>query len=80
MLIESALYLTATPLGADYVEGVQGRYYLPYLPLAGLEPMGLLPARAGLVRVVRRSLPAAMIALMVLGLATSAHAFWSGVS
>jgi len=34
LLIEIAMYLTATPLGADYVQGTQGRYFLPLLPLA----------------------------------------------
>jgi uncharacterized membrane protein len=33
LLIETAMYLTGTPLGADYVQGTQGRYFLPLLPL-----------------------------------------------
>ncbi|MFC3441328.1 DUF2142 domain-containing protein [Sphingobium rhizovicinum] len=33
LLIETAMYLTGTPLGADYVQGTQGRYFLPVLPL-----------------------------------------------
>lgn len=33
LLIEIAMYLTATPLGADYVQGTQGRYFLPLVPL-----------------------------------------------
>ena len=33
VLVETALYLTGTPLGADYVQGTQGRYFLPALPL-----------------------------------------------
>ena len=31
-----ASYLTWTPIGADRVEGIQGRYFLPLLPLAGV--------------------------------------------
>lgn len=33
LLIETAMYLTGTPLGADYIQGTQGRYFLPVLPL-----------------------------------------------
>lgn len=39
LLIETAMYLTATPLAADYVQGTQGRYFLPLLPLALLALM-----------------------------------------
>lgn len=35
-LIETVLYLTGTPLAADYIQGSQGRYFLPVLPLIGL--------------------------------------------
>ncbi|HWV12649.1 MAG TPA: DUF2142 domain-containing protein, partial [Sphingobium sp.] len=48
LLIETAMYLTGTPLGADYVQGTQGRYFLPLLPLALLAVMpetGLRAAR-----------------------------------
>lgn len=38
-----ALYLDWTPVGADFVQGVQGRYFLPLLPIALL---GFGPARA----------------------------------
>lgn len=34
ILIETALYLTGTPLGAPYIQGTQGRYMIPYAPLA----------------------------------------------
>ena len=33
LLVETAMYLTGTPLGADYIQGTQGRYFLPVLPL-----------------------------------------------
>lgn len=42
LLIETAMYLTATPLAADYIQGTQGRYFLPLLPLALL---ALMPER-----------------------------------
>jgi len=38
-----ALYLAATPLGADHVEGLQGRYFIPLLLPAGL---AVMPRRA----------------------------------
>jgi predicted membrane protein DUF2142 len=34
--IPTALYLVSMPLGAPIVEGIQGRYFLPLLPLIGL--------------------------------------------
>lgn len=34
VLIETAMYLTGTPPGADFIQGTQGRYFLPLLPLA----------------------------------------------
>ncbi len=33
ILIETGLYLTWTPVGQNYIEGVQGRYFIPYAPL-----------------------------------------------
>lgn len=33
-LVSAAQYATWTPYGADYLEGVQGRYYLPLAPAA----------------------------------------------
>lgn len=33
LCVIAALYLAWTPVGADHVEGVQGRYFLPLLPL-----------------------------------------------
>ncbi len=76
VLIETALYLTATSLGADYVEGVQGRYYIPYLPLLGLALA--FPLRADTIagRFVLLALSPAMIALMISGLIVSATSFW----
>jgi uncharacterized membrane protein len=33
ILIETGLYLIWTPVGQNYIEGVQGRYFIPYAPL-----------------------------------------------
>lgn len=33
VLIETGLYLTWTPVGQDYIEGVQGRYFIPLAPV-----------------------------------------------
>lgn len=43
LLIETAMYLTGTPLGADYIQGTQGRYFLPVLPLALIAMMPAQP-------------------------------------
>lgn len=49
-LIQLALYVAWTPVGADSARGVQGRYLTPLLPLAGLalawRTAGLTPAGA----------------------------------
>lgn len=78
VLIETALYLTASPLGASYIQGASGRYYLQYLPLAGLAfAVPLRPDSAG-GRLVERTLVPAMILLMAAGLAVSGVSFWAG--
>jgi hypothetical protein len=33
ILIETGLYLTWNPVGQDYIQDVQGRYFIPYAPL-----------------------------------------------
>lgn len=76
ILIETALYLTATELGASHVEGVQGRYFIPLLPLLGLVllfPTGQ-DTKAG--QFLQRALGPVMIALMVAGLLVNAFSFW----
>lgn len=42
-MIFAALYLSWTPVGQEVVDGVQGRYFLPLVPLLAL----VLPARHG---------------------------------
>jgi uncharacterized membrane protein len=39
LLVETAMYLTGTPYAADYIQGTQGRYFLPLMPLALLAIM-----------------------------------------
>ncbi len=33
LLINTSLYLQWNPVGADYIDGIQGRYFIPLLPL-----------------------------------------------
>jgi len=33
-VVELSQYLFWTPVGADFLEGVQGRYWIPILPMA----------------------------------------------
>jgi uncharacterized membrane protein len=75
LLIEIALFLTGTPSGADYVQGVQGRYFLPLLPLAGL---ALLPGSANRTSNAgaRAAFAAAAILLQTLALLTVLDSFW----
>ncbi|MGE4321678.1 MAG: DUF2142 domain-containing protein [Sphingobium sp.] len=71
LLIEIAMYLTGTPLAADFIQGTQGRYFLPMLPLLLLALSSAQPAR-GARRVFAGS------ALLLLGVAawTVFDSFW----
>ncbi|MFY9349988.1 DUF2142 domain-containing protein [Sphingobium sp.] len=71
LLVEIAMYLTGTPLGADYIQGTQGRYFLPVLPLVLL---ALSPAQP--VRGAQRLLAATAIPLMLIAAATVYDSFW----
>ncbi|WP_306341440.1 DUF2142 domain-containing protein [Sphingobium sp. Z007] len=71
LLIETAMYLTGTPLGADYIQGTQGRYFLPILPLVLI---ALSPESA--VRGAQRIFAAAAIALLLIAAATVFDSFW----
>jgi uncharacterized membrane protein len=74
LLVHCALYLTASELGEGFVEGVQGRYFVPLLPLVALAV--LWRARPGINRLVDAVLPAIVLVLMLGGLATAAISFW----
>lgn len=45
LLIEIALYLGWTPVGAYFVEGVQGRYFIPAMPMLGVAVATLVSNR-----------------------------------
>ncbi|WP_313806215.1 DUF2142 domain-containing protein [Sphingobium sp.] len=71
LLIETAMYLTGTPLGADYIQGTQGRYFLPLLPLA---LMALMPAAP--VRGARFLFAGAASLLLLIAAITVFDSFW----
>lgn len=71
LLIETAMYLTGTPLGADYIQGTQGRYFLPILPLALL---ALSPDRP--VRGAPRLFAIAAVPLLLIAAASVFDSFW----
>ena len=71
LLIETAMYLTGTPLGADYIQGTQGRYFLPVLPLILI---ALSPARA--IAGAQRLFVWTAIPLSLIAAATAFDSFW----
>ncbi|MEJ7926652.1 DUF2142 domain-containing protein [Sphingobium sp. AN641] len=71
LLVETAMYLTGTPLAADYVQGTQGRYFLPLMPLA---LMALMPAWG--MRAAPRILSVVAPLLLVVALGTAIDSFW----
>lgn len=71
LLIETAMYLTGTPLAADYIQGTQGRYFLPLLPLVLL---ALSPDQP--VRGAPRLLAWTAILLLLVAAATVFDSFW----
>ena len=64
-------YLTGTPLGADYVQGTQGRYFLPLLPLVLL---ALMPANP--LRGARLLCAGAGLALLIIAMLSAWDSFW----
>ncbi|EQB18266.1 hypothetical protein RLDS_03185 [Sphingobium lactosutens DS20] len=71
LLIETAMYLTGTPLGADYIQGTQGRYFLPVLPLVLI---ALSPARA--IAGAQRLFVWTAIPLSLIAAASAFDSFW----
>ena len=71
VLIETAMYLTGTPPGADFIQGTQGRYFLPLLPLALI---ALSPDRA--VRGARTVFAASALLLLLIAMVTVWDSFW----
>ncbi len=74
VLIETALYLSGTPLGADYIQGTQGRYFIPFLPLAGLAL--LRPQRRFPPVIWHRRFTLLVIILITVGIAVDLDSFW----
>jgi uncharacterized membrane protein len=75
LLVETALYLTGTPLGADYVQGVQGRYFLPILPLA-LMALSFAPPKPRISRAAGRLCLCLAAGLSLMAVVTVWDAFW----
>ncbi len=71
LLIETAMYLTGTPLGADYIQGTQGRYFLPIMPLVLL---ALMPAEP--VRGAHMLFAGSALLLLSIAAATTFDSFW----
>jgi uncharacterized membrane protein len=67
ILVELALYLAWTPLAAPAVDGVQGRYFLPMLPLAGATIASVAAARRGFMTAMY-PIAIAALALTTLGM------------
>ena len=65
------MYLTGTPLGADYIQGTQGRYFLPILPLILI---ALSPDRP--MRGAPRLFAGTALLLLVIAAATLFDSFW----
>lgn len=71
VLVETAMYLTGTPPGADFIQGTQGRYFLPILPLVLL---ALSPDRA--VQGARTLFAASACLLLLIAAASAYDSFW----
>jgi uncharacterized membrane protein len=76
VLVETALYLTGTPLGADYIQGTQGRYFLPFLPLLALACAVPLAPDGRWGRLARRSFPICVAVLVAVPPVVALNAFW----
>jgi uncharacterized membrane protein len=75
VLVETALYLTGTPYAADYVQGVQGRYFLPLLPLLLLAVMPQDVPQPWQGR-ARRVFAGSASLLLAVGLLSALDSFW----
>jgi hypothetical protein len=75
VLVETALYLTGTPYAADYIQGTQGRYFLPLLPLLLLAAMPKETAEPWQNR-SRKLFAGSAFLLVAVGLLAALDAFW----
>jgi uncharacterized membrane protein len=71
LLIETAMYLTGTPYAADFIQGTQGRYFLPVLPLVLL---ALSPAQG--MRGAKTLFAGCALLLALIAAATVYDSFW----
>jgi uncharacterized membrane protein len=71
ILVETALYLTGTPYAADYIQGTQGRYFIPFLPLGLLAIMPRIEAERA-----RSVFAVSALILTAIGLMTAIDSFW----
>lgn len=71
LLIETAMYLTGTPYAADFIQGTQGRYFIPLLPLVLLAAMPA--ARRDWAE---RAFAVGAGVLLLAGLACAFDSFW----
>ncbi len=71
ILVETALYLTGTPYAADYIQGTQGRYFIPFLPLGLLAIMPRIEAERA-----RSVFAVSALILVAIGLMTAIDSFW----
>ncbi|RYE93938.1 MAG: DUF2142 domain-containing protein, partial [Oxalobacteraceae bacterium] len=74
VLVHIALYVTATALGADYVEGVQGRYFVPVLPLVALA-LRFSPPRI-IRHIILPGLPLAAAVLAICAVSRLQSVYW----
>ena len=75
ILVHIALYMVASTLGESHVEGVQGRYFIPVLPLLGLTVRTRASAAAG--RFLDITLPVCFFILTCSAATMIAISFWS---
>ena len=62
-----SLYVAFTPVGSQFVAGVQGRYFTPVLPLLLLGLLGIWPRRRDAVEFPERRVSAALAAWLSAG-------------
>lgn len=71
LLIETAMYLTGTPPAADFIQGTQGRYFLPVMPLLLLAFSTERP-----LRFARALFAVSAVLLLLIALACALDSFW----
>lgn len=77
VLIETALYLTGTPYGADYIQGTQGRYFTPFLPLLGIVMAGFLRTTSAWQRFTEKMFAPSIVVLIAGGVMAACVSYWT---